>query len=764
MFEFLFKYRPIVFEQGHLVLSSPRVIAIGLVVALLVAAPTIATYRRVSAKSSLRDRIVLGALRGAALLVLLVCLLRPMMVLQAAVTRRNVLAVVIDDSRSMQVADRDDKPRSAFIAEALAPNADLVKALSEKFILRFFKFSSGADRIESVAQATFGAPDTHIGSALEHVHDDLAGTPVSGIVMLTDGADNSRVVQGAPTLDDQLRALKARAVPVYTVGLGRETFSKDIQVSRIEAPRSVLKGASLVVNVIVSQHGYGGQKVPLIVEDSGRVVVQQDVELPPDGETAPVRVHVPAATAGARVLTFKIPVRPDEMVRQNNSQSAVVNVLGRREKILYVEGEPRFEMKFVRRAVAEDPNLQVVALLRTAENKYLRMGVDDSLDLVTGFPKSREELFKYRGIILGSVPASFFTLDQIRMLADFVSERGGGLLMLGGRKSFAEGGYGGTPLADVIPLALEARSTSATEDSSFTELKVELTPAGARYAATQVAGEETRSAERYKTLPPLTSVNRVGKPKAGAIVLLNGVPTKGGDKRPVLVWQRYGRGKAIAFPVQDSWLWQMHADVPAEDMTHETLWRQMLRWLVSDVPGQVDILTAGEHVVPKEPVTLRAEVRDAIHVKMNDAQVVAHIVTPSGARRDVPMEWTVERDGEYRGSFTPDERGVYSIAVGATAAGKPVAADTAYVRSDESTAEYFDAEMRASLLRRIARETGGKFYTPETIKSLAKDVVYTKSGATELQQMDLWDMPVVFLLLVALMGGEWVYRRARGLA
>ena len=123
--------------------------------------------------------------------------------------------------------------------------------------------------------------------------------------------------------------------------------------------------------------------------------------------------------------------------------------------MLYLEGEPRFEVKFIRRAVEDDKNLQVVILQRTAEDKYLRLDVGSPDELVGGFPKTREELFAYRAIILGSVEAASFSPDQLRMLADFVSKRGGGLLMLGGRRSFAEGGWAGTPVAEVLPVEFD---------------------------------------------------------------------------------------------------------------------------------------------------------------------------------------------------------------------------------------------------------------------------------------------------------------------
>jgi hypothetical protein len=139
-------------------------------------------------------------------------------------------------------------------------------------------------------------------------------------------------------------------------------------------------------------------------------------------------------------------------------------------------------------------------------------------------------------------------------------------------------------------------------------------------------------------------------------------------------------------------------------------------------------------------------------------------VDPTGAEQRVPLEWTVSRDGEYRGTFTPRAEGIYEIHVDAREKGKPLPGGVAYVQATPLSTEYFDAEMRASLLRRVSEETGGRFYTPETVGSLPEDVSYTESGAAVVEERDLWDMPVIFLLLLLLVGAEWGYRRVRGLA
>jgi hypothetical protein len=246
-------------------------------------------------------------------------------------------------------------------------------------------------------------------------------------------------------------------------------------------------------------------------------------------------------------------------------------------------------------------------------------------------------------------------------------------------------------------------------------------------------------------------------------VLLNGVD-KNRQNQVVLAFQRYGRGKSLVMPIQDSWAWQMDVSIPLEDMTHENLWRRLLRWLVDGVPGQVEVRMSHDRVDPGDTVTLLADVADATWVEVNNGHIVAQVTSPTGKVSDVSMDWTTERDGEYRGTFAPQEEGLYTIRVEASRDGKTLGADTGYVRVAPGDAEYFDSGMRAPLLRRIASETGGRFYTPDNVAGLAEDINYTGRGVTVVEERDLWDMPALLFALVGLVFGEWSFRRARGLA
>jgi uncharacterized membrane protein len=758
LFQFLFEYRPVVFQQGEFRLLPTAGAYTAATLALGAVVMTVIGYRGARRRGRRRDRVILGALRVATLALVLFCLFRPVLVVKAAVPQQNFLAVLLDDSRSMQIADWNNEARAAFVRNEFGkPDAGLMKALGDKFVLRTFRFSSVAARAASAAELGFTGAQTRLGTALDGARQELAGLPLAGIVLVSDGADTTDAA-----LSDALLSLKAEGVPVFTVGVGRERLSRDIQVDRVSTPRRALKGASLMIDAVITQTGYAGETVALNVEDDGRIVGSQDVKLPADGEPAAVRVRFTAVDAGARVFRFRIAPRPGEQVTQNNVREALIDVSNRREKILYFEGEPRFEMKFIRRAVADDANLQAVSLQRTADNKYLRIDVDDPEHLLGGFPKTREELFAYRGLILGSIEAGAFTGDQLRMIAEFVEKRGGGLLMLGGPRAFAEGGYAGTPVGDVLPVVLE-RPAGSVDSNAVSHLKVALTRGGEAHAVTQIAGTEAASAARWKDLPTVTSLNPLRQVKPGATVLLSGTDERRRDQ-VVLAHHRYGRGKAIAFPVQDSWQWQMHASISVEDQTHENYWRQLLRWLVDGVPEHVEAHTTADRVEPGDPVTVVAEVVDPAFVELNDAHVVAHVTTPKGDVLDLPMQWTGERNGEYRVTFQAAEQGMYKARVEADRAGKSIGSNLTQVRSAPGDAEYFDATMHAARMQRIAAETGGRFYSPESAAALPEDLRYTGRGVTTIEERELWHMPIVLILLVGLVCTEWGYRRAVGLA
>jgi uncharacterized membrane protein len=763
LFTYLFKYPPLVFEQGRFVFGASGSMRLAAVVAGVAALYVLWTYRQLAALPA-RDRSKLLALRIGLFLVVIFALLRPTLQLKAAVPQQNFVGVMLDDSKSMQVADYNGQPRAEYVRSDVARvDSPLLTALNKRFQIRVFRFSSSADRLLATGDLQFEGSSTRLGEALDRVRDEMSGLPVAGLVMVSDGGDNSAV-----SLDDPIAALKASAMPVFTVGVGEESLTRDVQVTRAETPRRALKGSALVVDVVVTQTGYAGAKVPLIVEDAGRMVSTEDITLPPDGESSTVKVRFKTFDAGPRQYRFRIPVQANEEVSQNNARDRLIEVVDRRESILYLEGEPRPEPKFVRLATDADDNLRIALLQRTAlatssmPDKFLRINVESGEELRDGFPATRAELFKYRGIILGTVEASAFSPEQQRMLEDFVDVRGGGLVMLGGPRSFAEGGWAGTPLSNALPVVLDRGAREPIYPP--TEIVVRPTPAGSAHPSTQIAETAAATAAKWKALPPLTMVNSVVDVKPGATILLTGDPNRG-PEQIVLAYQRYGRGKALALTPQDVWLWRMHASMDVKDETHFTFWRRLARWVVDGVPDRVMVTSRPEQLQKGEPVTITAEVFDEEYKGINDGEITATVTTPSGKSVDAPMEWTVEHEGEYAARFTPTEDGVHRVSVGGRAKdGTVLPRGAAYFLVAPSDAEFFDAAMHAPVLRRLADETGGRFYRAGDTDKLADAIAYSGRGITVVEDRELWDMPVVLLLALSLMGAEWMLRRRQGLA
>ena len=333
--------------------------------------------------------------------------------------QQSFVGVLLDDSQSVTIKDDEGRARAEFMRERLlSTEGDIRRALEDKFKVRFFRFSESAERLPGNGGLDLAGSRTNLATALRRAREELADVPVSGLVLVSDGADN---VAGA--LSETLLDLRNRQLPVFTVGLGVERFSKDVEITRVEVPASVLQGSSVVASLAIKAAGAGRAPLKLTVEDSGRILSALDVEVSA-ADSSTVRVAIRADEPGPRLLKFKVAPIDGEQVVENNEFDVAIDVLGRREKILYFEARPDSRQSSSVRAVEDDKNLQVATLERTSDNKFIRLDIDDAEELAAGFPRNRDELFAYRGLILGGVEASFFTVDQIRMLTDFVSQRG----------------------------------------------------------------------------------------------------------------------------------------------------------------------------------------------------------------------------------------------------------------------------------------------------------------------------------------------------
>ena len=779
LFEYLFKYPRLAYERGEIVWSGSWSVPLLILLFGVGTGLVVWSYRWGRARAPASTTWALVGVRTLGLAILIVCLMRPTLVLSTAVPQQNMVAVLMDNSRSMEIQDQGDRARGVVAQEVFtSQDSPILRQVEDRFMVRHFAFDSNTERLRDSKEFDFQGNRTLIGQGLETIRREMAGLPLSAIVLVTDGGD-----QNPRALEDALLGLRAEGIPVHVVGAGRARLEPDVEVERVELPRSVVRGSTVMADVVVAHTGLGGQTVAVNLEEGGQILASEQVAFVGSSGSTTVRIPVTLESSGVRSLRVRVPTQAGEVVTENNQMDVHVQVRDARDRILYYEGQPRFEVGFLRQAVRDDENLQLVVLQRTGEDRYLRLDVDSGEELAGGFPRTREELFEYRALILGSVEASSFTPDQIRMIQEFVDRRGGGLLVLGGPLALAEGGWGPTALAPVFPIELPSLPADRPAGVDFwAEVQVTPTRSGLLHPALGLAGAQASDGEddatavpimddgedrmaRWERLPLLTTVNRMGPPRPGATVLLSGVsPDLPGGEQPVLTYQRYGAGLAAVLAVHDTWLWQMHADIPLEDQTHQVFWQQLLRWVVQDVPEPLNAVATRNRVAPGEAVELVARVVSEQYLPVNDARVVARIVDPFGAEQEMQLFWNLERDGEFRGSFLPAHDGPYEVQIEAVSGDRELRAPPLHIQAGVLDDELRSGAMRENLLRRIATETGGQFYTMDRLDGLPEALLYTERGTVVQEERDLWDLPLFFFLLVGLLSAEWLLRRRGGLA
>jgi uncharacterized membrane protein len=749
IFEFFFKYKPIIYEKGRVafqLLGGRWTFALFVVAA---AAAAYFAYRNVA-----RDKYSVGlvALRALTFTTLAFIFLRPVLEIKSVLPQESYLAVVIDNSKSMTIKDDGQVSRSEQLRKQFEAT-NLIKRLQDKFKVRIYSFDNTAQRVERPDQLTFEGKRTKLESATDLLQQELGTVPLSGVVLVTDGADNA-----SKQWTESLSKLEARKIPFYTVGVGSESITRDAEVVKVSAPRSTLKESTAVVDVSYRSHGFSGRKGTLYVRENGVLLKSEQVTMPADGEIAETSLDLPVKNEGTRLFSFTLQA-PDDRIPENNTLDALVEIKNDHPQILYIEGEPRWEFKFLRRAMQDDPNLRLVTLLRSSQNKFYRQGIDKEEMLSEGFPKKKEELFAFKGLIFGSIESTFFTQDQLKNVVDFVSNRGGGYLMMGGRNSFGGGRYENSPIADILPVQL----SSADRNPVIGRLKWSVTEYGRTHPLMKLTPDANANVKQWTDLPPLNDYNKTVDAKVGGIVLARGQSDQKGGADPILLaYQRYGRGRTMALTTGTTWRWQMQMD--AKDQTYELFWKQILRWLVNTSPDPVMIQSDKDTYLPGETAHLSADISNKSFERMNNAKAVAKVTSPDGVTEVLPLDWNGSGEGTYQAELNVTAPGIYQVDVEAAQGSENLGSNHTAFQVADRPVEFSNAALDTRLLQSIASSTGGRYYPLSKVGDVPEDAQYVDTPTSFIEQKELWDVPFLFMLLCMSFGAEWFWRKRKGLA
>ncbi len=746
LFTFLFSYPSEFFRVGKLIpqtWGNPVLISILLIAGLVLI--LVSALRSKHDLSPVRLASI-SLLQIAVLVVALAMLMQPVLEIEELRPQDNKIVVLVDTSRSMALTDDGEQSRLQAIVPIL--NESLLEPLQERgYDLELRSFDGGLDSTEQLLTVR-AENQSLITDQVTNALRAASNQALAGLILVSDGADNSGKI-------DELwySQLQSYGVPVQTLGVGREVMTEDMEISAVNLPQTSIPNANLRAEVTL-QSGTARQTL-LKVYDGDRILASQEVELPGEGRKVQQSISIPTGDIGLRQLRFVLDPSATEYNLTNNELRHNLTVAQSQPRVLYLEGEPRWEYKFIRRALEAAGFLHLHGLVQTSTNKSYRQGIDSPEQLADGFPSSRDELFNYRALIIGSQQAASLSPDQLTLIRDFVDIRGGSLLMLGGLNGLSDGGWQNTPVAKILPVELP---TSQTPSFHRTQSPVRATTAGLRTPWLRFSNDPEANQQAWQTLPDIADYQLVGEARPGATVLMEVQNSSGFS--PLLAFQRYGRGKTYVLASGGTWRWQMQ--LPSEDQSHETFWQSLVQEMIAEVPQSIDFETDNNWYTDNSRIEMSATIRDPGFNPSNSASVEVKVLDSRGGVQNIQLSADADQPGRYHGTAIVEQPGLVQMDMTATLGETRIDPIRLYAERDDGRLEYFNTAQNANFLKRIAAETGGSYFTPESAAGILNRLRFSNSGITERDWLVLWSMPVNFLLLLLLKLSEWLLRRRWG--
>jgi uncharacterized membrane protein len=775
-------------------LGAPHWLPWAIVLSMLALAALAWSYRRSYARGWVRA--VAALLKTAAILALAVCLVEPLFTGTRPRPGSNLFLVVADNSRSLQLADGGSREtRGAAMQRRLKEESAWLARLGQDFDVRRYTFDTQLRPVSSFAEISLDGDASALRTALAALADRFRSQPVAGILLLTDGNATDLADAAAPWKN---------LPPVYPVALGAEQGPPDLSVGRVSVSQTNFEAAPVTITAEVNGTGVEGKKIIVrILSEEGQEVERRTIDKLPAGEPLVERFLLRPDHPGISFFTVQASLageensaadsrRTTEATLANNRRLATIDRGGGPYRVLYVSGRPNWEYKFLRRAIDEDDEVELVGLVRIAnkEPKFtflgrpgertnplfrgfgnqgdeqaeqydqpvlVRLGTESDAELRDGFPKNADDLYRYHAVILDDIEAAFFTQDQLSLLQQFVSQRGGGFLMLAGKDSLADGRYARSPVGEMLPVYLDRTSPPAAGSYKLT-----LTREGWLQPWIRVRKSEADEEQRLAAMPAFKTIDAADSIKPGAAVLAQ-VTATDGTELPALVVQPFGRGRTAALLVGDLWRWNLRRPDPA-DSDLEKSWRQTVRWLVAEVPQRVEVETRPAAGSAVGGVQFVITARDERFAPQDNAAVSIQVETPGKRRIELTADSSAQAPGRYESTFVSRESGPYRAKVTVTAAdGSQVGQrDTGWTVEPQSD-EFRTLGANRKLLAALAQETGGEVLELNGLERFVSSLPSRKIPIVESWTYPLWHQWPVFLLSLTCLAAEWGLRRWKGL-
>ncbi|MDA0836856.1 MAG: glutamine amidotransferase [Planctomycetota bacterium] len=713
-------------------------------------------------------RTALVGLRLAALALILFCLARPMIKMVISSEHDPNLVIAVDVSESMGIEDYDGPTSrlNRFLREF--ETSGLRDELAEKYRLRIFEIDTEAREARPLGSLNPTGDHTYLGRSLEELIQKGTDANTIATILVTDGADNS-----GKDFFSAAEQFTRRGVPLLVVGMGTEEV-KDLEIVGITTRKIVRMNTTVVVRAKIRQSGFKHHLVPIKITRAGETVASKEVALKDEFTT--VEFEFTPTEEGLLRHRLEIPPQPGEVILKNNERDFSVNSSRRKIRVLYMEGSQYkgqnkkfWEFQYLEQALLEDEDVEVTCLFRDDVAAAAEAGIGYVTHPDKGFPRERKDLFKYDVIISSDIDIGLFTDGQLENTVDFVGDYGGGFCMIGGWTAFGAGGYDESIIDQMLPVDMAGREDRYQENVSF---KWMLTPEAFEHPIMRLVSDPIKNRSVWRAMPDFKGYNNVIRAKPAATVLAAHPTdrTKYGRK-VMLAVQHYGKGRSMAFMPDTTAGWgedfeELFGET-GDNRYYKKFWKNAIRWLAAyriNVPNQlVTIQTDSTLYERGQNARIEVSVLNNRYEPSRDSEVDLEVKSPSGELIRRKLAPDLSQDGIYPWELPVNESGLYQLVSRARDAKGLIGEDRAVFAVQQSTAEFRDYALNRSLLTSFAALTHGKYYSVAEISKIPGDLTAASRNTVKTEISDIWDHPLIYLVLLALLTVEWIVRKKQGL-
>ena len=789
------------------------VLGIGIVIGI-----TIFVYLRIARPLHPQYRLLLIVLRIVAASILLGCLLAPVVIEKKDITPPTHLSILVDTSRSMQLVD---PPMNEIPISRLSQVNQLLfnvpgqflQTLQDRFEVHLYPFNTELhqsvlltqDSDSPIPQFEAEGALTDIGTAIREAAAAWKGQQTAGIVLITDGAHNSGQFP--------LETITALDVPIYPIGVGSVEPPKDIQIQRVDYTPIAYTNHESVIRVSVIQTGYIGKTTQLSLREVDSQNLVDTATLTFDSQKQVVELKLTPESEGNFQYTVTLPTLDGELTEANNQKTFSVKVVKAKLSVFYLEGRPRWDYTFLKRALERDPDIEATLAILSHKGQKNRLPVESLLNRLDGyypqktpaletpqFPKTLAELSKYDVLILGDLGAEHLTETQQRAIVDFVERQGKPIIFLPSRNMLGVNGLGNTELAHLLPIDIP-RNGCRVEDTEFT---VQLTQSGAFHPmlqfddiqsrqTRQTAGVDGNNLSLWRNMPALSRFFSGFRLRGGATALM-----ENGKGTPILILQRAGLGKSLLIAAEGIWNWDFGVKT-FKDTRYHTIyprfWAQVLRWMATNTDDKNVYLTTdastytigdtvrvtaylySETYQPQVGATVQIEVMPPDGVSFQLQMAVSQQLSAVGQERFVattktslpnaerrePNAISTDMNNLYTAQFELLQKGKYRIRATGRSGNLKLGEDQIDIYAHPQLAELENPQLNEGLLKQLAEQTGGAYFTVADAESVPENIANVQNTVFVDAERELWSHPLILIAVVGLLGAEWFLRKRVGL-